>query len=107
MKENPLTHPEEFRPHFQEFYVYTTPESDDLDEDEDQSVTEEDVHSDPDLDSDLDSDLPLALGSDSDSPRGKISFNAMPSKPLKQFLLIRCDDLLIDRLGSWMPTPEA
>ena len=59
MKENPLTHPEEFRPHFQEFYVYTTPESDDLDEDEDQSVTEEDVHSDSDLDSNLDSDSGL------------------------------------------------
>ena len=32
-KENPLMHPEIFWPHFQEFFVYTGPESDDLDED--------------------------------------------------------------------------
>jgi hypothetical protein len=31
--ENPLTHPEAFRPHFHEFYVYTGPEADNLDED--------------------------------------------------------------------------
>jgi hypothetical protein len=62
MKENPLTHPEEFRPHFQEFYVYTTPEGDDLDEDEDQS----------------DTDLPLAPGSDSDSPDSENTWSMLP-----------------------------
>lgn len=44
-RENPLTHPEAFQPHFHEFHIYTGPDSDDLDEDSDrdQSVTEKDT----------------------------------------------------------------
>ena len=70
-KENPLTHPEVFRPHFQEFFVYTGPESDDLDEDENQSVTENkaQMHSDVDLGSDMDSDL------------DSVDLDSLPSNP--------------------------
>jgi hypothetical protein len=52
LKENPFTHPDAFRPHFEEFYVYTGPEADNVDEDGDQMGLIAQTH--PDSDSGLD-----------------------------------------------------
>ena len=69
MKENPFIHSNALQPQFQEFYIYTGPECDDLDEDEDHSVTETTAQT------HLDSDLGLDSGSGSGSGSGSDQFD--------------------------------